>query len=587
MSKRNKFNEDEALKSTFNFAMAKRSMVYIRGEKVLFTKAITFQMFSIMFGLCGPFITAIAIDTAIPDKDLDRLFQLSALLVASICLNIFFASLTNRLTNLIGQNIVLKIRRDLFDHLQKLSFSYYDSRPQGKILVRVINYVNSVSNILSNGLISMCLQIFNLFFITIFMFVLDARLAMVVLSGLPAIFLFIYSIKPLQRKGFQDFSSKSSNMNAYLSESINCMKITRLFTREEYNKDIYAGLQKESKAAWYKAVYASSAVVPIIHFISRSVSALLILYALFWSVPAISFGVLLGMIQYSNRFWQPINQLANIYNAFINNVAYLERIFETIDEPVEVKDKEDAVAMPKMKGQVTFQDVSFAYDTESLVLKHIDFSVQPGESVALVGHTGSGKTTIINLLSRFYNCEMGKVLIDDVDISSVTLASLRGQMGLMMQDSFVFSTSIMENLRYGNLDADDETLIKAAKLVCADEFIRELPEGYDTIMSDSGAILSQGQRQLIALARTMASDPRVLILDEATSSIDTKTERLLQQGLNQMLEGRTSFIVAHRLSTIKACDKIMYINHGEIAEVGTHDQLIAQKGFYYQLCQNQ
>ncbi|MFI3253538.1 MAG: ABC transporter ATP-binding protein [Eubacteriales bacterium] len=584
---RNTFNVDEELEATFNMEMAKRSFVYIGKEKKLFLWAIISQIIATLCGLSAPFITATAIDKAIPQKDMNYLMQLSAILVLSIVLNILFTTISNRINNLIGQNIVRHIRHDLFVHLQKLSFSYYDSRPHGKILVRVVNYVNSVSNILSNGLINMLMQLFNLIFIVLFMFLLSPELSLVVMSGVPFIILFLFAIKPAQRRGWQEYSAKSSNLNAYLGESISCMKITRLFTREEHNTEIFSSLLTDSKKAWYKAVYASSAVQPVINFISRAVAATLIMYGLFICEPMVSFGVLLGMVQYCNRFWQPINQIANIYNNFINNIAYLERIYETLDEPVEVRDKEDATEMPPMQGDVEFRNVTFSYDTEIVVLNNINFSVKKGESIALVGHTGSGKTTIINLLSRFYNCSEGAVLIDGVDISGVTIASLRRQMGLMMQDSFVFSTSIMENLRYGNLEADDETLIQAAKMVCAHEFIQELPNGYETIMADSGNILSQGQKQLLALARTMATDPKILILDEATSSVDTKTERLLQEGLSRMLKGRTSFIVAHRLSTIKACDKIMYIHHGEIAEVGSHDELLEKKGFYYQLCQNQ
>lgn len=587
MSQRNKFDTDEALKTSFNTKMIKRSFVYIRREKVLFLKAIFLQLLAILAGLSGPLLSAHAIDVAIPQKNLSLLLIMSLLLVASIALNILFLTLSSKITTEIGQNIVRDLRHDLFEHLQELSFSYFDSRPHGKILVRVINYVNSVSNILSNGLISMLLQMFNLVFIAAFMFTLNVPLGWIVVSGLPFVVLFLALIKPRQRKGWQEYSNKSSNMNAYLNESITCMKITQLFTREKYNTQVYQKLTGESKQAWFKAVRCASAVGPFIDLVSRVVIAVMILYGIFWSETVVSFGVLLAMMQYCSRFWGPINQLSNIYNNFVNNIAYLERIFETIDEPVEIEDAADAREMPEIDGNVTFEDVSFAYEKDIKVLRNVSFSVKAGESVALVGQTGSGKTTIINLLSRFYDCTEGKILIDGKDISKVTHNSLRNQMGLMMQDSFVFSDTIMQNLRYGNLNADDNALKQAAKLVCADEFIQELSAGYDTVMAESGAMLSQGQRQLLALARTMAANPKILILDEATSSVDTKTERLLQQGINQMLKGRTSFIVAHRLSTIKACDKIMYIEKGEIKECGTHDELISKKGLYYKLCQNQ
>lgn len=586
MSQRNKFDADETLKTKFNLKMLKRSFVYIRKEKKLFIQAIVLQVLAILAGLCGPLISAKAIDLAIPNKDIKLLLILSLILAASIAVYIFFITLSSKIITLIGQNIVCNLRHDLYEHIQELSFSYFDSRPHGKILVRIINYVNSVSNILSNGLISMLMQLFNLVFIAFFMFTINATLAWIIVSGLPLVIGFLVLIKPRQRKSWQDYSNKSSNINAYLNESISCMKITQLFTREQHNTSIYKRISGEAKKAWLNALFCANAVNPFIDFVSRAVIAIMILYGVFWSKDPVSFGVLLAMMQYCSRFWQPINNLSNIYNNFVNNIAYLERIFETIDEPIDVEDVPNAIDMPTITGQVIFENVTFAYEKDIPVLHNINFTVNQGESVAIVGQTGSGKTTIINLISRFYDCTQGRVLIDGQDISKVTHVSLRQQMGLMMQDSFVFSTSIMENLRYGNLEADDETLINAAKLVCADQFIEELPDGYETVMVEAGAMISQGQRQLLALARTMAADPKILILDEATSSVDTKTERLLQQGINQMLKGRTSFVVAHRLSTIKACDKIMYLEKGIIKECGTHDELIKLKGLYYQLCQS-
>lgn len=585
MAKRNTFGVDETLESTFSWEMIRRCFVYIRREGRLFLRAFVLQALAMVAGLCGPLFSARVLDEAVPAGNIPMVLACCALMLACIAVNILFTTLSSRCVNVIGQNIVHDLRRDLYEHLQKLSFSYFDSRPHGKILVRVINYVNSVANILSNGLISLFLQMFNLVFIVIFMLRMDARLACVVLAGLPFAVGFILFIKPMQRRGWQAYSNKSSNMNAYLNESITCMKITQLFAREQYNADVYDGLLRDSKRAWYSAVVPSMAVSPVIDLISRSVTVAIIVYGIFAAKPAVTVGVLLAMMNYASQFWGPINQLANIYNNFINNVAYLERIFEMIDEPVEVQDAPGAAVLPEIRGDVEFHDVSFAYEKDILVLKHVNFHVKQGESVALVGHTGSGKTTIINLLSRFYNCTEGRVTIDGVDISGVTLASLRAQMGLMMQESFVFTGTVMDNLRYGNLAAGDEELIRAAELVCADGFIRALPHGYDTVLTEGGAMLSQGEKQLLALARTMASDPKILILDEATSSVDTKTERELQEGVNRMLKGRTSFIVAHRLSTIRACNKIMYIDHGEIAECGTHEELLARKGLHWQLCQ--
>lgn len=587
MAARNKFDVDENLVRSFNFKMIVRSMVYIKREGVRFMQAMALQSAAMLVGLCEPVLTARALDVFIPAGNIKGLLISAALLVCCIVINIIFITQSSKIITVIGQNIICDIRKDLFEHLQKLPFSYYDSRPHGKILVRVINYVNSVSNILSNGLINSFLQLINLVFIIAFMFAMNVQLSLLVLSGLPFALGVIFILKPIQRKGWQAYSNKSSNMNAYLNESINCMKITQLFTREKYNTEVYSDLIKDSKVAWYKAALSSNAVGPCIDFISKAVVAAMILVGVFLTTPMVSFGVLLAMMQYCSRFWNPITQLANIYNNFINNIAYLERIFETIDEPVEVDDSEDATELPPITGEVEFKDVVFEYEKGIHILDGVSFKVKAGESIALVGPTGAGKSTIINLISRFYNVTSGTVLIDGNDVSDVTLKSLRSQMGIMMQDSFIFSDTIAANIRYGKLDAERSTLENAAKTVCADEFIEEMPDGYETMLPERGARLSQGQKQLLSFARTMASDPRIVILDEATSSIDTQTERQLQEGLNRMLKGRTSFIVAHRLSTIRACDRIMYIESGKIAECGSHDELMALKGRYYKLCVSQ
>lgn len=584
MAVRNKFDVDEKLSRSFNMKMLGRSMIYIKREGLRFFQAFALQTTAILISLCEPILTAKTLDVMIPTGNIWGLLVIGLLFCCCIGVNIVLVTAASKIINIIGQNIIHDIRKDLFEHLQALSFSYYDSRPHGKILVRVVNYVNSVSNILSNGLLQSLLQIINLVFIVVFMFAMDASLSLVILSGLPFVLGVLLILKPIQRKGWQEYSNKSSNMNAYLNESISCMKITQLFVRERYNTDVYANLIADSKRAWYKAVISSNAVGPVTDFISRVVIVAMIAYGVFYSQPMVSFGLLLAMMQYCNRFWQPINQLANIYNNFINNIAYLERIFETIDEPLEITNAPDAGELPPITGAVEFRDVTFAYEEGRPVLDHLSFTINPGESVALVGPTGAGKSTIINLLSRFYDVTKGQVLIDGVDIATVSVPSLRSQMGIMMQESFIFSDTVYENIRYGKLTATADEVEKAAEIVCAHSFIKDLPEGYETMLPERGARLSQGQKQLLSFARTMVSDPKILILDEATSSIDTQTERQLQEGLAKMLKGRTSFIVAHRLSTIRACDKIMFIQDGNIAECGSHRELMAKKGLYYQLC---
>ena len=370
----------------------------------------------------------------------------------------------------------------------------------------------------------------------------------------------------------------------HLQENIVGARITQIFAREDENAKIFNGLSKECRRTWNTAVRYSNLVWPGIDTISVFVRAAIFLFGLvIFGQGNKSLGTIVAISSYASYFWQPIMNLGNIFNNFINNIAYLERIFETIDEPVTVKDAEHAIKMPKIRGKVTFDHVTFAYDETKTILKDVSFTVNPGESVALVGPTGAGKSTIVNLISRFYNVNDGKVLIDDQDIADVTIHSLRAQMGIMMQDSFIFSGTIADNIRYGKLDATQEEIEKAGKIVCADPFIREMPKGYETQVRERGSMLSQGQKQLISFARTLLCDPAILILDEATSSIDVQTEKALQTGLNRMLKGRTSFIIAHRLSTIRGCDKIMYIDDGGIAEAGTHEELMKKKGRYYKL----
>ena len=381
---------------------------------------------------------------------------------------------------------------------------------------------------------------------------------------------------------------EKNNISAYLQENIVGARITQIFAREDENAKLFNQLSDNCRKTWMKAVRYTNLTWPGIDTISVLVRSSIFIFGIaVFGTDAESLGTVVAISIYAASFWQPIMNLGNIFNNFINNIAYLERIFETIDEPVTVDDAPDAETMPPIKGEVKFDHVTFSYDESIDVLHDVSFTVKPGESIALVGPTGAGKSTIVNLISRFYNLESGKIIIDGVDISKVTLNSLRSQMGIMMQDSFIFSGTIEDNIRYGKLDATEDEIIAAAKTVCADSFIQRMPDGYQTEVKERGNILSQGQKQLVSFARTLISDPSILILDEATSSIDVQTEKALQEGLNAMLKGRTSFIIAHRLSTIKNCDKIMYVDDGKIVECGNHEELMSKKGLYYKLYTSQ
>lgn len=581
---RNRYDVDEVLETPFDFAHLKRSFVYIKKYKGKMITALMLSVFAAISGLLGPLITQYALDNTIPQKNMGQLVLLTLAFVGTIAVSITFSTIRSRIMTVVGQDIIFDVRTDLFKHLQELPFEYYDNRPHGKILIRVVNYVNSVSDMLSNGIINVILECLNMLFIMIFMFFVNVKLSLVVLSGLPIFAVIMMMIKKRQRKAWQDVSNKSSNLNAYLQENITGARVTQIFTREEENAQIFDRLSEKYRKSWINAVKYSNLVWPATDNVSTLVIAAIFVVGLLVLTPAaVSLGTIVAMTSYASSFWQPIMNLSNIFNNFINNIAYLERIFETLDEPATIADKPNAQDIGDITGEVKFDDVTFSYEQGKTVLEHISFDVKPGESVALVGPTGAGKSTVVSLLSRFYDLDSGKITIDGKDISQATLHSLRSQMGIMLQDSFIFSGTIYDNIRYGRLDATEEEIREAAKIVCADEFINEMKDGYMTEVNERGSKLSGGQKQLISFARTLLSDPKILVLDEATSSIDARTEKLLQQGLQRLLVGRTSFIIAHRLSTIKNCDKIMYIDNKGIAECGTHDQLIAKKGEYYKL----
>ena len=591
--KRNTYKEDELLEEPFDIKHIIRASSYIKKYSKAMAVALFLSALAGITGLVAPFITKQALDEAIPVKDTNQLYILVGLLLLAFIVSVIFSTVRSRVMARVSQKIIYDIRGDLFAHLQKLPFQYYDDRPHGKILIRVVNYVNSVSDMLSNGLINMILEIMNLIFIVIFMFMVDVKLSLVVMAGVPVLAVFMFWIKGKQRVSWQHVSNKNSNLNAYLQENIVGARITQIFAREDENAVIFRDLSEDCRDTWMQAVSYSNMIWPGIDTISVFVRAAIFLFGLLiFGQGNESLGTIVAVSSYASQFWQPIMNLGNIFNNFINNVANLERIFETMDEPVLIDDAPDAVPMSDLRaarergeqsGEVVFDHVSFSYEKGKEILHDVSFTVKPGESIALVGPTGAGKSTIVSLISRFYNLDSGAIYIDGQDISKVTLESLRSQMGIMLQDSFIFSGSIADNIRYGRLNATDEEIRSASKTVCADDFIQGMPGGYNTVVKERGSTLSQGQKQLISFARTLLSDPAILVLDEATSSIDVRTEKALQTGLNAMLKGRTSFIIAHRLSTVTGCDKIMYIEGGGILEQGTHEELMRKKGAYYRL----
>jgi len=588
---RNKYDVDEVVEQKFDIKQLKRLVDYIRPYKGKMLFVLVLMLSSSGLGMFLPKFLQIEMDKYIPDKDIKSIVMLTALAGVIVLYSVISTRIKIDVTTKVGQDIIHTIREDIFKHLQELPFSYYDERPHGKIQVRVVNYVNNLSDLLSNGIINTITDLCNLIFILIFMFAMSPKLTLICLCGLPVLVIYVVFLKRRQSHAWQVQSNKQSNLNAYIAESINGIRVTQAFVREEKNMDIFNDLSMSYRNAWLKAVYYNFAMGPMVDLISTITTSFIYVVGVSCIInggqSGVTVGVLIAFTAYISRFWAPINTIASFYNSLLTAISYLERIFETIDEPVEVKDALDATDMPPIKGDVSFENVKFSYEDGVPILKNVSFDVKQGQTIAIVGPTGAGKTTIVNLLSRFYNVDSGKVLIDGIDISKVKIHSLRTQMGVMMQDSFIFSGTIMDNIRYGNKTATDEEVIKAAKTVCAHDFIMEMEDGYNTQVNERGSRLSVGQRQLISFARALLADPAILILDEATSSIDTETEIVLQEGLNNLLKGRTSFIIAHRLSTIKNADTIMYIDKGGIVEAGSHDELLENKGAYYELYMSQ
>ena len=584
---RNKFDTDEEIEQKFNPHIIKRLFQWIKPYRKSMILSCIIMLLASGISLTSPWLTKKAIDEAIPTKNYTMLFILSGImLLSTFVVRVLLAQKLKIMTR-VAQKIIVEIRRDVFTKLQALPFSYFDSRPHGKILIRVVNYVNSLSDLLSNGIIQLISDLFTLVIIICFMISIDVKLTLVSMAVIPVLLVVLIGMKKKQHEAWKQESYKRSNLTAYLSESLNGMKVTQSFAREKVNQGIFDELCDKCKKVWIRAVNINNIIWPVVDNLSTFGVALVYLAGIKWLGASVTIGTLVAFAGYIWRFWAPIQNLGNFYNSMVTTGAYVERIFELLDEPEDITDRPGAKELPPIRGHVTFDNVNFSYEPGNPILKKVNFTITPGMSVAIVGPTGAGKTTIVNLLSRFYNADDGKILIDGIDIQELQIKSIRAQVGVMLQDSFLFSGTIMENIRYGRLDATDEECIAAAKSVQADEFIRAFPDGYNTVLSANGGGLSQGQRQLISFARVLLSDPRILILDEATSSVDTHTEKQLQAGLNELLKGRTSFIIAHRLSTIRNSDVIFFVDHGEIVERGNHQELLELNGNYASMVQKQ
>ena len=580
----NSFKEDEWQSDVRKSVTVKRLLSYLLSYKKQVIIVFFIMAYCVTVSIINPLFIQSAVDDYITPKDFWGLGKLIGIALAVNIVWILLVKLRMHIMAKVTNNAIKTIREELFNHLQKLDFKFFDSRPTGKILSRVISDVNALKGVLEKLVLTLIPDAIMLIAIVTVMLIKDFRLALAAMAGLPLLIFSLLTLENLCHKNWKAVRKKSSNVSAFVHEEIAGIRIVKSYNAEGETLETFDGLLNEHKESFLKAVRINDLYNPFIE-IGWALSSFTMYYVgiKVIGIDNLSIGILLAFGSYISLFWQPIANLGDFYNQLISNIAAAERVFEVMDTPPEIRDEDGVGEMPDIKGEVTFDNVSFAYEDGVPVLKDVSFDIKPGEMIALVGPTGAGKTTVVNLISRFYDAQAGRVLIDGHDVKDVTIESLRHQMGIMTQDNFLFSGTIRENIRYGKLDATDEEIIAAAKTVNAHDFIMKLEKGYDTELAERGSGLSVGQRQLVAFARTILSDPKILILDEATSSIDTKSELMVQAGIAAILKGRTSFVIAHRLSTIRRADRIFVVDDGRIVEEGTHEELLAKKGMYYNL----
>jgi len=586
------YTDDDAIEKSFNWKQMSRLYTYMKPHNRELIPVLIMMLIGTLTRLGVPLLIYYAIDNIIHPEtgtgETSTLWILGVLMLGMYIIQLFATQYRIKHTNIIGQKVLLSIRSHIFTHIQKLSFRFFDKRPAGSVLVRVTNDVNALQDLFTNGVVNLLMDIIQLAGIIVILLAINFKLGLAVMVTVPLMFFISTSLRKKIRFAWQEVRMKNSRINSHLNESIQGMKVTQAYVQEKNNIKFFEQMNDSNLKSWNSASAMNQAFGPIIE-----VTAALGTCILYWygshliKNELFTVGLLVAYSTYMAHFWEPINRLGQLYSQLLIAMASSERIFEFIDEEPTVSEKQEAKPLPNIKGDVAFENIVFEYEPDRPALKNIAINVKAGQSIALVGHTGSGKSTIINLLCRFYDPVQGRVLIDGIDIRDVSLDSLRKQVGLVMQDTFIFSGTIRDNIRYGKLDATHDEIVKVAKAVNAHDFIMSLPDGYDTQVEERGNMLSMGQRQLLSFARALLSNPKILILDEATASIDTDTELKIQEALKVLLKGRTSFMIAHRLSTIRHADDIIVLDHGTIVEQGNHEQLMDKKGVYHGLIKAQ
>ncbi len=599
------YKDDEAMERPFNWAQLRRLLAYVGPYRRLITMALIVTLIGSGTQLAIPYIMDLAVNNAVLPRRIGVLDQLSLIALVLYLIYWFCSRLRIRIMARVGQGVLRDLRESLYGNVQSLSLDFFDGRPAGKILVRITNDVNQLNQLFSSGIVNTLSNGFTVIGIIVVMLLMAWKLALLCFITIPGLLLLSTRMRRRIRQGWQLVRRKISNINAHLNESLQGIRVTQAFAQEEGNRLFFGEMNFDALESWLAAVRWSSLFRPLVE-LTGAVGMFIIFLVGTQQLRAgvITVGLLVAFTQYVNQFWNPISQLGDTYNTLLQAMASSERIFQYLDYRPAVVERAGAGELPRIEGRVVFEDVVFAYggpppapdesrpaekgrSHRDNALRGVSFVAEPGQTVALVGHTGAGKTSIINLVARFYDVTGGRVLIDGRDIRDVTVASLRGQIGMVLQETFIFAGTVRANIRYGRLEATDEEVEAAARSVYAHDFIAHLPQGYETEVQERGGRLSVGQRQLLSFARALLADPRVLILDEETSSIDTQTELLIQEALARLLKGRTAFVVAHRLSTIRGADQIIVLDHGRVLESGTHGELLAAGGAYAQLLRAQ
>jgi ATP-binding cassette, subfamily B, multidrug efflux pump len=580
--------DDEVLGKAYDAKLMRRLLKYVKPYKKYVVLAIILNIFVAALPSLRPYLTKVAVDTPIPNKDYNGLLLICSLMLGLLVVQGVMQYFLTYYSELMGQKIVYDLRMQLFSHIQKLALRYFDKTPVGRPVTRVTNDVDSLSEMFSSGIIQVFSDIFVIIWIFIFMFTMAWDLSLVVLCVMPFLIYATFLFRKKVREVYRDVRFHLARLNSYMEEHVTGMNVVQIFSKEKEEEEKFASINQDYRVANVKSVFYYAVFYPVVDLLSAITIGLIIWYGGGEVIQSrLTVGVLIAFIQYTEMFWRPVRDLSEKYNILQAAMASSERIFKLIDNKTFINDPELPQEIKKVHGAINFNDVWFAYNPGEYVLRNVSFKINPGETIAIVGHTGAGKTSIINILTRFYDIEKGSITLDGIDIRNLRKNELRKHISTVLQDVFLFSGTIKTNISLGNSSISDEQIINAAKIVGADKFISKLPNKYDEEVKEKGSTLSVGQKQLISFARALAYDPQILILDEATSSVDTETEQLIQNAIEKLLVGRTSIVIAHRLSTIQNADKILVMHKGELKEMGTHQELLAKKGIYYKLYQLQ